>query len=553
MQSLLSLPAAALAARTIELSNDNGPWSRKPHSTSVITYLYELHDAPEWYERDVLSASAIKRLINQIKRLLSKDDLIIASGQAETLAQILQTDFLAKSVERHRLHDIIQTLEQNFNEIIRAHLAKQEDLDIESYAFQFASHLLESGFSKEKINQELKQFKKTDLGDFLDGFLELSKVKEQTFNFILPTNIVGGSSEMNQLSSLHWISRDKVNERLKSAATYDGGYEVAFQAKDVHAAAKIAHEKALLLAARLKFSNLSNQKLSDVVYCQDTKEFFRFDSNTPNARLGSSVSLNQILNVLSDRKNEQSYESLRLDNALGMATALNGRLAAPAITGGWTALESLLKGPRTRNSTKYFVNYSAARIAAASISRAELTAISYQVNEKKHPDLANCLNAELLNRDRALIVQKYLWDETDNESDISKTRLQTKFNWRQKADMLAIERIRNILKAPISELETKTQEIAGTFDQLYRFRNIVAHGGAHSGRLINASLRVSTPIVGAVLDRITHYVLTEDIEISNLVARIEQNIGSLKNKNQPPNLVDLLEHKNNQAASLNFC
>jgi hypothetical protein len=76
--------------------------------------------------------------------------------------------------------------------------------------------------------------------------------------------------------------------------------------------------------------------------------------------------------------------------------------------------------------------------------------------------------------------------------------------------------------------------------RLYRCRNIVLHGGSTCGVALPATLRVSAPLVGAALDRLSHADLTSGITPLALATRAEIAL-KLVEDDVGPDLCDLIE------------
>jgi hypothetical protein len=76
--------------------------------------------------------------------------------------------------------------------------------------------------------------------------------------------------------------------------------------------------------------------------------------------------------------------------------------------------------------------------------------------------------------------------------------------------------------------------------RLYRCRNIVLHGGSTGGIALPATLRVTAPLVGAALDRITHADLVARIPPLVLASRAEIALRMV-NDDLGPGLCDLIE------------
>ncbi len=93
----------------------------------------------------------------------------------------------------------------------------------------------------------------------------------------------------------------------------------------------------------------------------------------------------------------------RLDDALELAAPLNEGPPAPAVSGAWSAIESLLYHPADKGDTETGRAVAADRLAAlvvCSWPRAELTALSYRHRPEASDELSRALDKQTVNAAR---------------------------------------------------------------------------------------------------------------------------------------------------------
>ncbi len=208
-------------------------------------------------------------------------------------------------------------------------------------------------------------------------------------------------------------------------------------------------------------------------------------------------------------------DSDRLDDALELAAPLNEGPPAPALSGAWAAIESLLYHPGDKDDPEGGRVVAADRLAAlvvCSWPRAELTALSYRHRPPQPDDLSQALEATSTNVQRCREVARAVAGGASLA--LSKP-----------SDVAACERMSKVLAEPRKELGDVRTVYCGVLRRLYRHRNIVNHGGTTAAVALDATLRTAAPLVGAGLDRMVHAALTLRVEPLDLAARAENSLA----------------------------
>lgn len=201
-----------------------------------------------------------------------------------------------------------------------------------------------------------------------------------------------------------------------------------------------------------------------------------------------------------------------VDATLHMVGTLNFGPPSTAIGAGWAAVESLLSGP---GDADIIAGHRMAELVACSFARAELTELSYRVEQAGHA-LAPRLNACATNRDRAVIIAEEI-------------RAGNALNLPNTSDGAAENRLARILANPHEKLREVRNYATAAFIRMYKNRNLVLHWGKTDAVGLRSNLRTVAPLVGAGIDRIAHAWFVEKIRPIELSARARialETVGS---------------------------
>ncbi|MCW3844431.1 hypothetical protein ONA70_30525 [Micromonospora yasonensis] len=239
--------------------------------------------------------------------------------------------------------------------------------------------------------------------------------------------------------------------------------------------------------------------------------------------------------VLSLKRERTMYSvtgSDRLDDALELAAPLNEGPPAPAVSGAWAAIESLLYHPGDKADPDSERNRAVAAdrlaaLVACSWPRAELTALSYRHGPAEEDALLGKLEVAATNAERCQILAAALGGGDKLALSLP-------------GDVAAGQRMTKVLANPFRELGDVRAVFEGVLRRLYRQRNIVMHGGTTAAVALDAALRTAAPLVGAGMDRLVHAKLTLGLEPLDLVARAENSLA-LVGDPLGPSLTHLLD------------
>lgn len=313
-----------------------------------------------------------------------------------------------------------------------------------------------------------------------------------------------------------------------------GAFDYAIEARDAERAVEVVVEVVERMRARARFAGAAGHVVVAGEAYVETEDRF-VDLRTPDrgAAIMSLVAEGQLLAV--DPAKTYAAERHAIDDALELAAPLNAGALAPAISGSWAALEALLTDAQDSDQQegKVAAAVRAAALAACSWPRAELTALSYQVNGrgKAGLELSSRLHEVLTNRDRAEILAEWLR---------ANGGMPLKRSWRHPSDVAAVSRMNGVLSDPTAALREVQGYIERSLRRLYRCRNVIVHGGSTRGDVLDSTLRVVAPLVGATLDRLTHGHLVLGAEPLQLATRADLAIAMASDSTMGFHVVDLL-------------
>ncbi|MGZ1491236.1 hypothetical protein [Brevibacterium sediminis] len=530
-----------VVARFADFTNPKTPWPRRLWDLGTFLALEELHDVGIWLDRNVLSPSAVNWLQRDLEPQLGQDVGFGTNDVRKQLTQCLRSELKIKSDGRRRLRHVIDTAREGYLERWTEKAASNEPPGAERVARAAASHLLDAGHSLHGLRRWLEGRSALSAADLLTETAMLAAQRPRLFRLWVP---VFNVPQMERLADpLPNFSRNE-NLELAIAGKFEdkfpkptvGAFQYEVEARDAERAAEVVVEVVERMQARARFAGpIGRIDVAPSAYVESENRFIDLRIPDRGAAIMSLVAESQLLAV--GPAKTYSAERHAIDDALELAAPLYSGPLAPAISGSWAALEALLTDAQDtdQNEGKVVAATNAARLAACSWPRAELTALSYQVDSKraaKEEWFAQLKNAKT-NRDRSAVIADRLTQES---------YLPLKRTWRIQSDAAAVTRMKNLLTDPTYSLNQVSGYIEASLRRLYRCRNVIVHGGSTRGDVLDSTLRVAAPLVGATLDRLTHAHLVLMNEPLHLATRADAAIDMASDKDMGLPVVDLLGH-----------
>lgn len=533
-------------ARFADFVNPKTPWPRRLWDVSPIFSLEELHESGNWVDRKALGESAVSWLRHRQLQILLAHDLAWSDPALKReIQECLKSDLGIRSERRRALRVLIDETREEYLRKWADGLAQKESEGRApaNYVAQVAaSHLLDSGHSLVGLRRWLKEQGTLSAVDLMTAAHELSKSGLTEFVFWVPVLRVPRFAEksldrsvfqtwpdMPQLVHEEWLRHDP-NSLPR------GALKISITARDEGAAVARCADVLERMHTRFRLAASSGhlQIASHAVLDPDLRTV-EIASRSREASVLSLQAEGELFSVAAQQ--DENAEKWAIDDALELTSHMNYGSPASALTGMWAALESLLANAddsKKGNVGRVVAAGRAGSLVACSWPRAELTALSYQIDEQK--PAGRMLNEKLgecsSNRDRAIVIATAI----ANEGGVPLKR-----TWRLDSDIAAVYRMKEFLAEPKKQLQRQRDNAESAIRRLYRCRNIVVHGGATSGALLEATVRLATPLVGAALDRIVHSHHNSTGGPLELAARAGFRINTINGDTTVENLVDLLE------------
>jgi len=503
---------------------DTTPWSRRLWDVSSVLALQEAWEAGDWQRKQVLSAKAVSWYLRTLERLLGPDRGLGDSRLRRELMQLLRSGLPPDSQERRRLRQLIRQINDDYVRRWMVAVGEVHPPSPERLARAVATHLLDHGWSSGRLHRWVRgiaAMSDATLRYLLECAADLAEQGDSDFEVLVPfvsvpdhQSLATGLPEWRPAqAATAWFDEHGVTARPR----HNGAFLYKIKAKDAVAAARIAGSLVLRLQARSSFARGGRGRLRPVgqVWVGGYGEPLPVQ---PPARGADVLSLKR------ERTMYSVTGSDRLDDALELAAPLNEGPPAPAVSGAWSAIESLLYHPGDRADPDNGRAVAADRMAAlvaCSWPRAELTALSYRHKPVEPDDVARELAGKKTNAERCEVVARLV----GNGAALA---LQSP------SDVAAYQRMAKVLANPHKELNDVRTVFSGVMRRLYRQRNIVTHGGTTAVVALDAALRTAAPLVGAGLDRLVHAKLTLGIEPLDLAARAENSLALVGDPLGPP-------------------
>lgn len=528
-----------LAARFLDFTSPKTPWARRLWDLGSFLALEELYDAGVWLDRQVLSPRAVKWLQHDLQIQLGQDAAFGTKELRQQLTLCVKSDLTIRSDGRRRLRQIIDLARPGYLDRWATEAALTEPPRPERVARAAATHLLDSGHSLTGLHRWLTDRSTLSAVDLLTEAASLAGLSPKQFRVWVP--VIGLPKPERLADPLPNFTRQSdldpdtaIQLQESSARPLLGAFSYDIEARDAERAVEVVLEVVERMRARARFAGVAGQVVvARAAFVATEKRLIELRKPDRGALIMSLVSEGQLFDV----NPAKTYAAQRhaIDDALELAAPLNAGALAPGISGSWAALEALLTDAKDSDEEegKVAAAVRAARLVACSWPRAELTALSYQVDERNGAgkELASRLQGVGTNRDRSEIVAAQL--RRDNGLPLRRS-------WRFQSDIAAVARMNGLLADPAKVLMQVSGYVEASLRRMYRCRNVIVHGGSTRGDVLDSTLRVVAPLVGATLDRLTHAHLVLGIEPLQLATRADLAISMASDQEMGFDVVDLL-------------
>ncbi|WP_419931415.1 hypothetical protein [Candidatus Poriferisodalis sp.] len=505
-----------VADRIREFCNHKALWHRRLWNVGTVLCLREVVEyAESCIDGRSPNTEGLRYVIEAGRREVKRDP-----GVAHLAAQV-ERSFVeldkkstkeVKPAPAQRLRELVRRAE---SEYCAAWSGTQRRPAVEFMSRAVAAHLLDSGLSADHLHRWLRrraaEFK--SVAELLQAVEEMSvEMPERRFDVFVPSS---APFRKPQTSASHvtWLDSSRAAEWLQNQIPYqerrrhNGGFVVSVTTRDPWSAVAAARATVARAASRARVARMHGQdvKVEGWACVAGSRQEFGMRPLYRPLEIGSLDRQDAVYRF-------DGAIAPEVDDALELASYMASPGSGAAITGGWSAVESLLLRPG--ESGRYRAADRMASLVACSLPRAEMTTLAYRHIESTEDDLARELDGVSTNFAKVQIVEKHL-------------RSGRRLVLEHHADVAAQERILAIIRDPAAQLGKLRRFVAESLRRLYNQRNIVAHSGSFRSAALEATTRTAFSLVGAGLDRVVHEQLSrgETATPLQLVARAENELN----------------------------
>ena len=504
------------AERLRELCNYKALWHRRLWNAGTVLCLREIAEyAESCIDGTSPNTEGLRYVLETGRREVERDP-----GVAH-LAKQVESCFA--ELDKSAAKDVRPAPVQRLRELIRRADAEyltvwcREDRlpGIEFMCRAVATHLLDGGLSADHLYRWLhrRAAESATRTELLEAIAEMSaEMQERRFDVFVPASApfkkpTGPSNHVTWLDgekAAKWLD-DEIPRRERRR--HNGGFVVSVSTRDPWSAVAAARATAARAASRARVARMhgSDVTVEGWACVAGSRQDFGMRPLYRPLEIGSLVRQDSVYRF-------DGAIAPEVDDALELASYMASPSPGAAITGGWSAVESLLLRPG--EGRHYRAADRMAALIACSLPRAEMTTLAYRHVESADDDLAEHLTGVPTNFEKVQIVEQHL---------ASGRRLTLS----RHADVAAQERVLAIIRDPATRLGKIRRSIEESLRRLYNQRNIIAHSGSFRSAALDATIRTSFSLVGAGLDRVVHEQLSQGDTAAplQLVARAENELA----------------------------
>ena len=508
--------AVHVVARLDEFFAQRTPWHRRLWTVGTVLGLKEAAEyAAACIDGAVQSTEGLRFVVASCRREVDRDPGVrhLSAGLMHVLAELDVT--AASKVPPHAVEQLHQLIRRAEEEYCAAWQSAGSGVALEYRARAIASHLLDAGFSQSHLHRWLQAVRE-DISTIPDLANELSTMVSsmagKEFHVFVPCAAPFNKPSQPE-AAVRWIDGAEgsawLDKNLPAPETrrHNGGFLMTLHERDPWAAIETARGLIGRMNARVKVATPSNEAIALAGWARigGNKHNFDIRQAPRQVEIGSLDRMDAVYRF-------DVGLSPSVDDALELASYMEeSPSAGAAITGGWSAIESLLIRPGEGNH--YLAADRLASLVTCSLPRAELTALAYRHAQNAKDDLAARIQSESTNRAKVELAEAHL-------AQGGNLALMTP------GDQAAAARICTILAAPADELGRIRSYVTESLRRLYNQRNMITHAGTFQSVALHPTIRTALSLVAAGLDRVVHAQLETAGAVSplQLLARAETEL-----------------------------
>jgi hypothetical protein len=513
-----------VAGRMADFFAVHAPWQRRLWNVSGALALAEIVEASEAVRDRALGQASLDWFRSSLGSRIGKDPGFGDGTQRAAIRDALKGK-IAAGGENHR---VLQQLEQDVGEHYLERWAVA--LEVENHGQQpervaraLASHLLDSGVSQDHLHRWLTYLRDHDGNvhdaasiaragqKLLDSSLKRFRILV-VFENGFPPSVSPPEEHLTRDEATNWLEERGLSP-LVGELIFRGALLLKVRSRDVESAVEQVADAIDALSARAAVGARHDLRVHAYCFVAGHKDR-RYQLRRPR-RVDIRALARQ------DRLSDDLYAAASdpIFSALQLVAQLDRASPESAVSGGWSAIESLLTAPGDEDGNVMAADRLAALVACA-WPRAELTTLAWNRVNAVDDEFSEELRAADTNAVRAeMIAQKISAGDWLQLTDPS--------------DETAVRRMGQLLKKPAEVLRDVEDHAVVALRRFYRQRNLVVHGGRTGAVALRPSLRTVAPLVGAGMDRIVHAHLESRTHPLDLAARARFELARAGSSDAP--------------------
>ena len=480
-----------VVGRILEIATPATPWHRRLWQSGPLQLARELLDAGALHG---VGASAMRDMQSDLHSALHDDTGL--GLHANSFRAALPKDARNLTAGSHAWHGLEAAVEQANPDYLGRWAHRLSGTHAHSAEFvgrRVSAYLLDAGWSATHLHRWTTYRVKhrsslITLPDLLREAQEDITKPLRTFTFCAP---LARTPALPRPSPEGWLTaRDAAAWRRREIPTAQpvrqyGAVLVTVDAGDIYSAAELVRSRLSDLAVRFAVGGRRQMEFAADMWAAGRPDPLPTAGSPRRVEVNAFERLERLFNA---------DVPPTLASALALLAPLDRGAPPAAVTGAWSAIESMLVGPS--DGTNSVAASRLALVVAASQLRAELTVLAWAHARNAADRLAADITAASTNGDKARLAQRAL-------------AAKWKFAVQRDSDRWALERLRPLLDDPRKGVLSLQKVLQRVFLRLYRQRNLIAHGGHTQSASLDATLRLTAPLVGAGVDRLAHALLND--------------------------------------------
>jgi hypothetical protein len=514
-----------VAARLLDFFAAETQWQRRLWDVGACVSLHELVEATGAMADGALSPDTVNWLKGSLMPMVGPDVGIGSPQERSTLTSALKSDLVANGFATRQVAQIARSAESTYLQRWAAELQCSTSIRPERVARAIAGHMLGLGFSPAYLHNWWSYRIRHETGE--RPLFELvqeahGRVTQPPALHDVIVPLARATERVQEVPG--WLGPEEASALLtpinrKPVAGLSGAIRAQINARDPGAAVEAMADLVDRYIARITLGG-RGEYLAPMPYVWVAPPGRGHQRLRLRRRRGLEI-------PVLFRREEPITGSVapRIDASLELLGSVDQGSPAPAVSGGWAAVETLLTGPGDRGKVQAADRLAA--LVACSFPRAELTQLAHHYMQASGGDeLTDELMALNTNTARAGLLAKRLIAENVAFADAS--------------DAAAAQRMVAILKSPRAGLVDVEEHVQRAFRRLYRVRNLVLHNAATNSLTLAAALQSAAPLLGAGVDRIVRGAVLQGIEPLDLGARARIALDDADSR-APGDFADLLQ------------